>query len=187
MNIRPEVSLDNAQFLAWAEHQERKYELVDGRVVLQQNVTRGHNRICINVVAALRILLDPTRYDVAQGDFAVETGDRNIRYADVMVEPFSDALGERTTTKAILLVEVLSPSSLHIDFHEKLDEYSALDALQTYLICAQDEPRVWVWTRLDGEWPKTPQILDEREAIIEVPALGIVLPLSEIYRNIPSR
>ena len=184
MNVRPDMRFDKAQFLAWTEHQECKYELADGRAVLQPNVTRGHNRICINIIAALRSLLDPAKFDIAQGDFAVETGDRSIRYADVMVEPFSRAVDERKTTKAIILFEVLSASSMHVDFHEKLEEYKALSALGTYAICAQDGAMVWVWTRVDGRWPDSPTILEGLTAAIDLPAIAATLALAEIYRNV---
>jgi Uma2 family endonuclease len=87
----------------------------------------------------------------------------------------------------LLLVEVLSPSTMHVDFHEKLDEYRGLPALGTYLIFAQDEARVWVWTRSDGAWPEAPEVLEGMEAAVQVPILGITLPLAELYRNISLR
>jgi Uma2 family endonuclease len=149
-------------------------------------VTKAHARICTNVVAALLARLDPEKFDIVQGDFAVETGDRNIRFADVLVEPFSGE-NARSTANAMLLVEVLSPSTMHIDFHEKLDEYKGLAALGTYVICAQDEARVWVWTRSDRAWPEAPEVLEGLNAAVAVPALGITLPLAEVYRNITFR
>ena len=187
MNVRTEVRFDKAQFFAWAEHQEHKYELADGRVVLQPNVTLHHARLCTNLVVALAGRLDAKKFDITQGDFAVDTGSHNIRYADVMVCLFKSEGSIRSTVSALALIEVLSPSSLHIDFHEKLDEYKALASLDTYIICAQDEARAWVWTRADGAWPDAPLILEGVEAIIELPVLGVVLPLAEIYRNITLR
>ena len=76
---------------------------------------------------------------------------------------------------------------MHVDFHEKLDEYKGQPALGTYLICAQDEARVWVWTRNEGAWPDAPDVLEVLEATVQVPVLGIVLPLGEIYRNVTLR
>ncbi|HEX3179775.1 MAG TPA: Uma2 family endonuclease [Beijerinckiaceae bacterium] len=183
MNVRTDVRMDKAQFFEWLEHQERKYELADGRVVMMPWVTRPHARISTNVVAALLARLHPEKFDIVQGDFAVETGDRSVRFADVLVEPFNPE-SARSTDNALLLVEVLSPSTLHIDFHEKLDEYKGLPALGTYLICAQDDARVWVWTRQDGAWPDAPEVLEGLDAIVQVPILGITLPLAEIYRNV---
>jgi Uma2 family endonuclease len=186
MNVRTDVRMDKAQFFDWLEHQERKHELADGRVAMMPWVTRPHARICTNVVIALSDRLDRTRFDIAQGDFAVETGERSVRFADILVESFSGE-NARSTTNALLLVEVLSPSTMHVDFHEKLDEYKGLAALGSYLICAQDEARVWVWTRSDGAWPDAPDVLEGLDAAVEVPVLGITLPLAEIYRNITLR
>jgi Uma2 family endonuclease len=186
MNVRTDVRMGKAQFFDWLEHQERKYELADGRVVMMPWVTKAHARICTNVVAALLARLDPEKFDIVQGDFAVETGDRNIRFADVLVEPFSGE-NARSTANAMLLVEVLSPSTMHIDFHEKLEEYKGLAALGTYVICAQDEARIWVWTRSDRAWPEAPEVLEGLNAAVAVPALGITLPLAEVYRNVTPR
>ena len=186
MNVRTHVRMDKAQFFDWLEHQERKYELADGRVVMMPWVTRPHARICTNVVVGLTERLARERFDVVQGDFAVETGDRSVRFADVLVEPFNPE-SARSTDNALLLVEVLTPSTMHVDFHEKLQEYKGLPALGTYLICAQDEARVWAWTRSDAAWPEAPEVLEGLDAVVQVPILGVVLPLAEIYRNVTIR
>ena len=184
MNVVSRQHMDKAAFFAWTDRQERKYELADGVVVMMPNVTRHHARICTNLVIALSQKLDRARYDITQGDFAVETGERSVRYADVMVEPFGAGGADRSTLSALLLVEVLSPSSMHVDFHEKLHEYQAIPALGTYVICAQDAPRVWVWTREAGVWPREPRIVEAAEGAVDVPVLGVRLELSEIYRGV---
>lgn len=55
------------------------------------------------------------------------------------------------------------------------------------MIWAQDEARVWVWTRHDGAWPEAPEVLEGLEAVVQAPILGIALPLAEIYRNVTLR
>ena len=187
MNVVTRQRMDKASFFAWTERQERKYELADGIVVMMANVTRHHARICTNIVVALSKQLDRDRYDITQGDFAIETGEKSVRYADVMVEPFGAGGKDRSTLSALLLVEVLSPSSMHVDFHDKLHEYQETPALGTYIICAQDSRRAWVWTREGGVWPREPHILETAEALIDVPALGVTLPLAEIYRGLDVR
>ena len=184
MNVVSRQRMDKASFFAWTERQESKYELADGVVVMMANMTRHHARICTNIVIALSKLLDLSKHDITQGDFAIETGERSVRYADVMVEPFGASGADRSTLSALLLVEVLSPSSMHIDFHNKLHEYQAIPALGTYIICAQDSRRVWVWTREGGVWPREPKLFETADALIEVPELGIRLPLAEIYRGL---
>lgn len=186
MNVRTDVRMDKAQFFDWLERQDRKHELADGRVVMLPYVTRPHSQICTNVILALGARLDPARFGIHGGEFAIDTGDRSIRFADVMVEPFSHE-NARSTVNALLLVEVLSPSTMHVDFHEKLDEYKGLQPLGSYVICAQDEARVWVWTRDEGAWPDAPEVLEGLDAAVALPVLGITLPLAQIYRNISLR
>ncbi|MBV8850876.1 MAG: Uma2 family endonuclease [Methylobacteriaceae bacterium] len=186
MNVRTDVRMDKAQFFDWLQHQERKHELADGRVVMLPYVTRPHSQICTNVILALGARLNRMAFGIHGGEFAVETSDQSIRFADIMIEPFNGE-NARSTSNALLLVEVLSPSTMHIDFHEKLDEYKSLPELGTYLICAQDEARVWAWTRSEGAWPDAPDLLEGLEAAVQVPVLGITLPLAEIYRNITLR
>lgn len=183
MNARTDVRMETVQFFRWAELQDARYELADGRAVVLPYVTRNHWRIGSNVLIAVGTKLDRARFDVGAGDFAVETGERSIRYADVMVTPFHATAAARTTRDALLLVEIASPSTVHIDFGEKLREYKALPMLGTYVICAQDEARVWVWTRSDGQWPDGPDILEGLNATVVIPNLEITLPLSEIYAN----
>ena len=128
--------------------------------------------------------LDPDRFDVGISDFAVRTP-FGIRSPDIVVE---HARSDRvpSTTTPILIVEVLSPSTANMDFTEKLQEYTAIETLQTYLICAQDEPRAWVWARQgDGAWPPQPTEMTGRDGSIAPAGLGIELTMAAIFRGIP--
>lgn len=85
----------------------------------------------------------------------------------------------------MLLAEVLSPSSLETDLHEKAEEYTALPSLRAYVVLAQDEPRLWVWQRGDdGLFPKAGEMIEGSDAVLKLPALGIELPLVAIYRGV---
>ena len=83
-------------------------------------------------------------------------------------------------------MEVLSPSSVGTDMVEKLAEYTSLASLEAYIVASQDEPICWVWQRSgeDRSFPKTPEEIAGRDKAIMIAALGISLPLSEIYRGI---
>ena len=43
-----------------------------------------------------------------------------------------------TITNPVLLVEVLSPGTAHIDYGEKLAEYTRIESLQAYVLISQD-------------------------------------------------
>lgn len=175
------LSID--EFFDWIETKEEKYELVDGEPVLQPWVKRNHNRIVVNVAAALVAKLDTTKFEVATGDFAIPTGPRSIRFADVLVEAAGGSGQARATETASLIVEVLSPSTADVDLGPKQREYLGLSTLDTYLIAAQDSRCIWQWTRDgNGSWPEKPLVIEEGE--VELTTLGATLSLDEIYRNV---
>ena len=81
---------------------------------------------------------------------------------------------------------MLSPSTAGSDFTVKLEEYKAIASVQTYLICSQDEPRAWVWSRQgDGSWPRLPTELVGRDGAIALGGLGVELTMAAIFRGIP--
>ena len=147
------------------------------------NVTRRHSDICINLVLAFGRLIDIDAYRITSTDFAVRTP-VGIRGPDVMVERREgDPLG-LSSDQPIMLGEVLSPSTAGIDFTEKRDEYFAITALQTYLICAADEPRVWAWRRsADRSWPAKATMFESRDDSVAIAGLDIDLPLAAISRG----
>ena len=93
-----------------------------------------------------------------------------------VVDRVSSGLEDLACEAPIFIAEVLSPSTAGLDFTAKLQEYTAIASVQTYLICSQDEPRAWVWARQsDGSWPKLPTELAGREGAIPLGGLDVEL------------
>jgi Uma2 family endonuclease len=102
---------------------------------------------------------------------------------DVMIVP---RLGEgldpaqRDTTKAFVLFEIMSPSTSSRDLKWKRGAYTSMPALSHYVVIAQDAVDVAVFARAAGfEERRLTSLTD----VVEFPALGALLPLSEIYRD----
>jgi Uma2 family endonuclease len=175
-------------FLRWAEQRRReegKFELSRGRVTCDMiNASRPHGRVARNIVVELARLLDAERFDINFADFAVRTP-FGVRSPDVVVDHAS-LHRDLSTATPIVIAEVLSPSTAGKDFTEKLEEYTAIASLQTYLICSQDEPHAWVWARhADGSWPERPAELAGRAGKIALGGLGIELAMAAVFRGIP--
>jgi Uma2 family endonuclease len=175
-------------FLDWSEQLARedgKFELSRGRVVCTMiHASNHHSRVLRNLVGQLDRLLDLERFEVGISDFAVQTP-FGIRSPDVVVEPITPEKARATTTP-IFIAEVLSPSTRKTDFTYKREEYTAIETLQTYLICSQDEPRAWLWARQGGgSWPTEPTEMAGRQGSIAPAGLGIELTMAAIFRGIP--
>ena len=178
MNVQLPVHMDKTAFLAWVQGREERYELVDGRVVMMTGASRTHGIIVLNIAMLLRSRLDPT---TVIADFGLDAGPRTLRYPDIMVDR---AGGDYTTSDPVLLIEVLSPSSEALDLNEKAAEYLRLSNLATYIVFAQHEPKAWLWLRTASGFSAHPQIIAGRDLSIEVPALSIELPFSQVYAGI---
>jgi len=184
-----EIPTEPEAFLLWSSQRKREegnFELSRGRVRrTEPYATRAHARVCTNIFGELARSLDDEPFDVGLSGFCVRTP-VGIRTPDVLVDPVNADLTELATAAPIFIAEVLSPSTTGTDFTEKLDEYTAIASLQTYLICSQDEPRAWVWSRQgNGSWPKLPTELAGRDCAIALGALGIELAMIAIFRDIP--
>jgi Uma2 family endonuclease len=175
-------------FLQWSAQRKReegKFELSRGRVTCDMIYASSlHSRVVRNLVVELGRLLDPHRFDIGIADFAVQTP-YGVRSPDIVVE-YAKPRRVLSTTTPIFIVEVLSPSTADTDFTEKLQEYTAIETLQTYLICSQDEPRAWLWARQsNGSWPTLPEALVGRDGSITPGDLDVELTMAAIFRGIP--
>lgn len=187
MNAQLEITLERSQFLRWVQGRPGRYELKGGRVVMHAGTTRNHWLVYNRFIVEIAKQLDSGRWVVGGTDFAIEVGEKDIRYPDVLVEAAGRDGKALTTSEPILIVEVLSPSSVGTDMTEKPAEYGSLPSLAAYIVASQDEPIAWVWRReagADGAMPIRPAEVAGRDAIIEVEALGVSIRLDAVYHGI---
>jgi Uma2 family endonuclease len=183
MTVHAPVMMTKADFLAWVAQREERYEFAGGRVTMMVRVTWNHAVITSNLLAALKARLDREKYEAVSEAFAVHTRD-SVRFPDILVEPIQTD-GKSLEAKApVLIAEVLSPGTLHIDFADKRSEYLSLPTLDTYMILSPDEPQIWLWQRLSGDFPSDPEIIEGLQARLSLPAFAIEVPLAEIYRGV---
>lgn len=184
MNVQAPIIRTADDFLRWNEGREGKREFVRGRIVeMMVNVSRNHVRLATALTVLLARQLDPDAYDFGSADFGVKTAD-GVRFPDVFVDRAGGSGKDLAAHAPVLLVEILSPSSLARDFGEKRWDYTALPTLLHYLVLSQDEPRVWVWKRGEDGAFGEPEMIVGAEETLELPGLGVSLPLSELYRGI---
>ncbi len=182
-----EPPITKAEFYAWVERQPQgRFELKDGRIVQQMTgATKAHNRIVSNFIFALGARLDRDIWSITASDLAVEIGD-DIRYPDLVVERLDSPGPPLTAEHAVVLLEVLSPSSVKTDRQEKAAEYTSLASLGAYIIASQDEAKCWLWQRdrATHAFPAQPVEVTGQTAMITLDGLGVSLPLAELFRGV---
>lgn len=186
--------MDLDAFLAWQAGQGVKHELVDGIAVMMTGGTRAHGLIAVNVLAFLRRALRGGPCLPNTSDFKLVTPGGNVRYPDVSVDCARPGgaplgLGDLAAAAPVLVVEVLSASTGFYDRHAKLEDYKSVPSMRHVLLVWQEEPRAALWSRVAGPagevW--THEALRGLDAEVPLPALGLALPLAEVYDGVLAR
>lgn len=108
-------------------------------------------------------------------------------YPDLVVTcQLQQETAELYVTHPCFVVEVLSPSTEHIDKREKLIAYQRIPSLQTYLIIAQDQLCVeHYWREAQGEWYH--DIYTEPAAIsFSLAGVNLEITMNAIYEDVLS-
>ena len=163
---------------------EEKWELIDGEPVLNAAPSRLHQAIVKNVLFALTLLEREVSatWEVLPG-LGVRVSETNRPEPDVIILPRTGAtldLQGRDRSDALVAFEVLSPSTEDRDLRWKRAAYTSLASLTHYVVIAQDSVEVVVFARGSGFAEQRLRSLDDS---LELPELGISLPLAEIYRG----
>jgi Uma2 family endonuclease len=182
MNVQPRAPMDKDTFLAWAQGHVGRFELVERHVAMMVRASKTHALIASQLMRALWARIDVLKWVVLGSDLAVDVGPDSLRYPDAIVDSIG---GQRAlvATAPVLIAEVLSPSSATLDLGDKAAEYLRLPSLTAYLVLSQDEIKAWVYVKGSEQHPG-PKPIAGADATIRIPALGIDLPLAEIYRGI---
>ena len=64
------------------------------------------------------------------------------------------------------------------------DAASLVGSPRFSLVFAQDQIKAWVWTRGPAGFPSQPDVLEGEDAVVRIEALGINLPLAEVYARV---
>lgn len=177
-----------AEFLAWEERRDERFEFVDGIATLMAGGTVAHNTIAMNIVSALHAALRGSSCRVFQHNrkLAPAVGE-DIVYPDVAVVCGGVKDEATTVAEATVLVEVVSLSSRHRDSEKKWQSYREIEALRHYLLAEQAEARVMLFSRASASEAWQEREIAGLAAGVELPAVKAALRLRPIYEGTSRR
>lgn len=179
-------SMSEAEFFAWQERQEERYEYVDGRLIPRSmtGATQRHDRVLTNALVALHGTLRGGPCRPMSPDVAVRTRPGRLRRPDVTVDCGPYEASALVASTPVLVLEVLSPSTERIDTIVKVGEYKALASLRHILVAEPDAAHVLHYARDDeGDWAELDHI--GLGTVIDLPALGCALSMADLYEDVP--
>lgn len=141
-----------------------------------------------NLVTAFDNQLRERPCNVYSNDMRVKVPNTGLfTYPDVVVtcgdESFVDD-EQDTLLNPLVIIEVLSASTEACDRGKKFEHYQNIDSLSTYVLVAQDAPRIERYVRHDGgrTWIYTDA--HEGDAMFKIEVIGCDLKLEELYAKV---
>ena len=189
----PPRRVSRDEYLRLAEAASERYEYWDGWMYprlyppgshwAMAGGTLPHGRLIVQLLAVLNTHLGDGPCVVYPDDVRLYVDDDAYFYPDAFVTcggPDDPSLIEQRD--AVLVAEVLSPSTAEFDRGDKLERYQRLPGLREYLLLDGRRIHATLYRRTDdGAWVHT-VILPEADLVLE--SIGLRLPLAQVYRGI---
>ncbi len=178
--LEPPQIMTKAAYLEFEENANQRHEFVHGQIYAMAGGSRAHNRVSGNLFAYLWNASQESECEVFNSDMRLEASDVYY-YPDVMVACDKTDNDPKIVRRPCLIAEVSSKSTNDIDRTEKLFAYQKLEALQVYILLAQDAIRAEIYRRdLEG-WRYE---LYEAGDTMKLPCVNIEIKLDDLYKNV---
>ncbi|MBK1986768.1 Uma2 family endonuclease [Sphaerospermopsis aphanizomenoides BCCUSP55] len=169
------------------EKAEYKSEYRDGEIIPMTGGTTNHNKIALNVAAALKYGLRKKNYDVYIGDVRLWIPRyRQYTYPDVMVipgEPIYTGANTTTVMNPLLIAEVSSKSTNNYDQSDKFLYYRSIPEFKEYILINQYQYHVMQYVKTDdGKWIFTE--LESALDILQLQTIDFEIALSDLYEQV---
>jgi len=181
MNFALRTPMTVAQFLAWEERQELRYEFDGVRPIAMAGGTATHSAIQTNLISALvtRLRGKPCRPHGSELKIAVAG---SIRYPDAFIVCTPVDRRASVVAEPVVVFEILSDSSVHDDLVVKNAEYRATPSILRYVVLQQSAAGATVFARKGEDWVS--DVVAGAEGVLRMPEIGIDIPLAEIYADV---
>ncbi len=179
--LKTKISIEN--YLAGERISPSKHEYVYGEVYAMAGTSDNHNRIAGSVYAELSNHLRNSRCEPFMGDIKVRVSPNVYYYPDVLVSCEETVEDTHFRNEPILIIEVISPSTEHIDRREKLLFYQQMPSLQEYVVVEQKKIAFELHRRQpDGSW--ITYFFNHNDTEVEFQSVDMTMKLEEIYRRV---
>jgi Uma2 family endonuclease len=184
MSIALHEPMTLAEFLAWEEHQQSRFEFDGFHPVAMTGGTVAHNRIMRRVHRLLEQQPDGTSCEPFGPDVKI-IADGRARYPDAVVSCSPQPDQSQIIEDPIVVFEVLSESTSITDRNEKLREYQATPSILRYVILEQDSIGATVFVRRSNEWSVSTIRLG---GVLRMPEIDVEISLDALYtgRTLPA-
>ena len=183
MNVALRKPMTQAEFFAWAQAQDGRYEFDGFQPLAMTGGSVNHAQIKENISFEIRRRLpDDGPCRPLSSDAGVQTVGTAVRYPDGLVTCSKTDGRDRVVSNPVIVFEVVSPSSIREDRILKPDEYALVPSIKRYVIVEQAVVGLTVlWREHDEPWRF--QTLKSGDTLT-LPEIGAEIPVDSLYERV---
>jgi Uma2 family endonuclease len=184
--LAPEDQLTIEEFLAFTDTRPdgERWELIEGVAIMNPSPVEFHQVIVANILTHLMVHKQRTAASwlpMPGVGTRVPASPRSLPQPDVFVKE-APATPLPITEDALVLFEVLSPSNTSVDQTWRRKVYASVPNCQHYVTVSLKAVAVDAYDR-ETAWRK--RSLKRLSEALALPAIGVAIPLADIYRWTP--
>ena len=175
--------MDVEAFLVWEERQELRHEFDGAQIFAMTGGTNAHAAIQRNLIFSLTGRLRGQPCQAFGSELKIRT-QTSIRYPDAFVTCSRGEPNATVVADPVVIFEILSRSTAKQDLGAKNTEYQSIPSVQRYVVLQQTHRAADVFFRTkeeDNPWAF--EFLSDGD-VLDMPEIGISIPLAEIYEDI---
>lgn len=185
-NLAPELQLTVEEFLAFTDSRPdgEKWELIEGAAIINPSPTDFHQIIVLNIGSYLlqaKVNSGASWFPLLGVGTRVPISKNSLPQPDLMVKAELGA-DSPISDEALVLFEVLSKSNTKADQAWRRKVYASVPNCQHYVTVATKTAEIVVYDRSTG-WQS--RVVKGISASCDLPAIGVSLPLTDVYRWTP--
>jgi Uma2 family endonuclease len=151
-----------------------RYELIDGTLIVTPAPTPQHQRVLRELALAVHPLV-PSGYELLWAPTDVRLSTRTNLQPDLFVASLGDPDTQRVSIPPLLVAEVLSPSTRHVDLGLKRSKYAALGTT-SYWVVDPGAPSITAWELVDGRYVEAGHAEGDEPLVLERPFPVRIVP-----------
>jgi len=182
MSASRQIEWTIESFLAWEEQQELRYEFDGFQPIAMTGGTFEHDAVQVALVRALGNRLEGKPCRVHGNSLKIRVMG-SIRYPDAFVSCTPVSRGAMVLTEPVVIFEIMSKSTARIDRTRKNREYAGTGSVLRYVMLEQTAIDGMMFVRAADGQDWVGHVL-QPGGIIQMPEIGIELPLDELYRGL---
>ncbi len=175
------------EYLEQEVNSAERHEYIDGKIIIMAGGTPNHNKIALNLGAALNFAFKRQPYEVFVTDQRLWIPNKNIyTYPDIMVvdgELQLQAGRKDTIINPLIITEVLSNSTKSYDKDDKFAAYRSIASFQEYILIDQYTVHIEQYFKTDRKrWVFIEY--DDLNEMISLNSINFEIAVSDIYDKV---